>query len=313
MAGAINKLTVKGIDSIKHDGKDVKLFDGAGLYLHIQKSGKYWRLKYRFQEKEKTLALGVYPQVSLAEVREKREQSKKLIAQGIDPILDKKQKIRSYTINQENTFKALAIEWLEQVHNKKVCESHAERNYDRFEKYIFPKLGDFPITEITPLFLLKVLRELEQRGILETVQRVKSLCSQVFRYAIVTGRAERNPAEDLKGVLKTPEEKHHPAITNPDEIKLLLRAIDGYAGQSTTRAALRLAPYLFVRPGELRQMKWKDIDLDSAIWNYAPSKNGLPFKFPLSRQVVEILLEQYNISHNSEYVFPSPASRLRPM
>lgn len=313
MSRTLNKLTARTVESASYNGKDQKLFDGGGLYLLVIKSGKYWRLKYRYSNKEKNLALGVYPLISLAEARKLRDENRKLLAQGLDPTAHKKAKIRQRDITESNTFKAIALEWHKEVHSHKVVKSHAKGNLDRLTKYVFPKLGHFPITEITAPQLLAVLRELEKRGILETVSRVKSLCSQVFRYAISTERATRDPASDLKGALKTPEEKHHPAIIDPKEIGQLLRAIESYKGHPSTSIALRLAPLLFVRPGELRQALWKDFDLDAGIWNYTPSKNGLPFEFPLPRQAIQLLKEQKVISGNSKYIFPSVRSNHRPM
>jgi len=313
MSRTTNKLSATKVKALKFEGKNKKVFDGGGLYIHVQKSGKYWRLKYRYCQKEKTLALGVYPLVSLAEARELRTKYKKTIAEGLDPIVVKKAKIKQFDLNARNTFKAVALEWHREVCSHNVSKNHAKTCLDRLNKYIFPKIGDIPIGQISAPELLTVLRELEKKGILETVKRVRSICSQVFRYAIITSKATRDPAADLKGALKTPKENHHPAITNPDEISKLLSAIDSYNGHATACNALKIAPLLFVRPGELRQAKWKDFDLEKGIWSYQPNKGGLPFDFPLSWQAIEILKEQKHVSHNSEYVFPSTRNNFRPM
>ncbi len=313
MAQALNKLTVKGLESSSHKGKDFKLSDGGGLYLLVQKSGKYWRQKYRIDGKEKVLALGVYPQVGLAEARKKRDEHRKVISEGIDPKAKKESDVRAQQRLSSNTFKAIALEWYSDLYSQKVSKGHAKTTHDRLIKYIFPKLGDCPIAEISAPDLLAVLRELENKGILETASRVRNICTQVFRYAIATERASRNPAEDLKGILKTPKEKHLPAITDPKEIAELLRVIEYHSGHSCSTTALKLAPYLFVRPGELRQAEWKDFDLEKAIWHYKPSKNGLPFEYPLSRQVVQILKEHHHITGDSKYLFHSVRTKSRPM
>jgi len=313
MSRALNKLTDTAVRKAKFEGSPRKIADGGGLYLHVQEKGKYWRQKYRYGGKEGLLSLGVFPTVTLKEARVKREENKKWLAEGIDPRAAKRKQAREQRISDSNTFKSIAIEWHEEVHLHKVSEDHAKSCLDRLRKYIFPKLGEQPIADISAPELLEVLRTLEKRGVLETVSRVKSLCSQVFRYAIATERATRNPASELTGALKTPKEKHHPAIIDPKEIGPLLKAIDGYDGHPTVHNALRVAPYLFVRPGELRNARWEDFDLEKAVWNFKPSKKGLPFEFPLSKQIIEILKEQKQICGNSPYVFPSTRSNFRPL
>lgn len=313
MSRAINKLTATKVKNLKYEGKNKKVFDGAGLYLHVQKSGKYWRMKYRFERKEDLLAFGVYPEVSLAEARELRSKYRKIIAQGLDPKAKKKAEIREFNLNAKNTFKAVALEWLNEVQSSKVSKGHLGTCRYRLEKYIFPKIAEIPIAEITAPELLKILREIEDRGKGETASRTRIVCSQVFRYAIITERATRDPAGDLKDALKAVKPEHHPAITEPDEIKKLLKAIDSYGGHATACNALKIAPLLFVRPGELRQAKWKEFDLEQGIWNYTPSKGGRPFESYLSWQAIEILKEQKQVSYNSEYVFPSSRDNYRPM
>jgi len=212
-----------------------------------------------------------------------------------------------------NTLEAVAREWWESVHRHRVVASHADRNLRRLEMHVFPMLGRRPITEISPGELLDALRRVEQTGTIETAHRVRTLSGQVFRYAVATGRAERDIAADLRDALRAATTKHHPAIVDPEEIGPLLRAIHGYGGQPTTRAALRLAPYLFVRPGELRKAEWKDFDLDAAEWNYTPSKGGDPLVVPLPTQAVAILREIQGLTGQGQYVFPSLRGRGRPM
>jgi integrase len=313
MKTATNKLSSRQIEAFKYTEKPVKLFDGGGLFLHVTKTGKYWRLKYRHLGKEKVLSIGPFPMVSLQAARKRRDESRRLLQQGVDPFAHKRAEVRQRGISEANTFEKIAYEWYEQVHKHKVTLGHSKRNLERLQKYVFPKIGNYPINEITPPILLEVLRELENRGIIETAQRVKSLCSQVFRYGVATMRAQRDPAADLKGILRTSPEKHLPAITDPKEIGPLLRAIDAYPGHPSVCNALKLAPYLFCRPNELRQMKWGDLDLEDKIWNYQPSKGGLPLQTQLPFQAVEILTEQRHLSSSSVFVFPSIRTLARPI
>jgi integrase len=301
------------VKSATYEEKPYKIFDGGGLFLHVQQSGKYWRLKYRWAGKERLLALGVYPDVGLKDARQARDDARKLKAQGIDPSAHRRA-IRSASADAAaSTFEAVAMEWWQTVHSRKVVTSHADRNLRRLQRHVFPLLGRRPITEIAPRELLDVLRRVVDTGHVETAHRVRTLCGQVFRYAIATARGDRDIAADLRDTLPPAVTKHHAAVTSPDEIAALLRAIDGYDGYPATRGALRLTPLLFVRPGELRQAEWKDFDIDGARWDYTPSKGGEPLLVPLPRQAVEILREMEPLSRTGRYVFPSVRGKGRPM
>tara|TARA_R100001369_G_scaffold64130_2_gene91220 strand:+ start:17435 stop:18556 length:1122 start_codon:yes stop_codon:yes gene_type:complete len=284
------------------------------MYLEVTPTGgTYWRMKYRFHGKEKRLAIGVYPAIGLADARAARDEARKLLAQGLDPSTTKRVTKELGKAAAGNTFKAVATEWLEHIHRHKVVPDHYERNKSRLTRDAFPSLGHRPITAITPPELLQCLRKIEKRGHLETAHRVKTLCGQVFRYAISTGRAERDLTPDLRGALRTPKTNHHAAITDPAELPPLLRAIEGYSGMPVTIAALKLSPLVFVRPGELRQAKWADFDLERGEWAFKPSKNADPLIVPLPRQALAMLAELHRQTGRGEYVFPGARSNKRPM
>jgi integrase len=307
-------LTDTAIRNVKFQNKQYKLSDEKGMYLLVNKAGKYFRLDYRFAGKRKTLALGVYPDVKLVEARKKRDDARKLIANGIDPCQARKAQ-RSIQIEQaKNSFEAITREW----HGKYSSiwtDSYAKKIIRRFELYIFSWLGSRPIAEITPPELLAVLRKIEGQGILETAHRVQQNCGQVFRYAIATGRAERDPSADLRGALTPVKHGHMATITDPKKIGELLRAIDGYEGTPTAKCALCLAPLVFVRPGELRQAEWEEIDLDNSEWRIPAEKMKMkdPHIVPLSKQAVAILNEIHPITGQGRYVFPSVRTNSRPM
>jgi integrase len=307
------RLTAAAIKTLKFEGKPFKKSDGGGLYLHVQDSGLYWRLKYMFQGREKLLALGVYPEVSLSDARGHADEARSKVANGIDPVAERRADKDAKRETTENSVEAVAREWYNEVHQHRVVEVHHVRNLRRLECYIFPKLGLRPITEVTPPQLLEVLRAIEKAGKIETASRVKTLCGQVWRYAISTGRAERDIAADLRDCLKPAKVKHHPAIIDPDELAKFLLVIDGYAGFPAASAGLRLSPLIFCRPGELRQMLWEDIDLKAGTWHYKPSKGGGEMIVPLPRQATEILEYMEPISGGGKYVFPSVRSDSRPM
>lgn len=314
MSRQSNKLTATNVKAAKPKEKSYKLSDGGGLYLEISPNGsRYWRLKYRFNGREKRLAIGVYPETTLAAARQSRDEAKRQLTEGIDPSQAKRlNRLHNEEIGA-NTFLYVATEWLEKVHQHEVVTSHYQRNKRRLERDAYPCFGKRPITEIKAPELLAAFRKIEDRGHIETAHRVKTLCGQVFRYAISTGRADRDPIPDLKGALRSPKKNHYAAITNPDELPPLLRAIDGYSGMPVTTAALKLAPLVFVRPGELRQARWKDFDLDKAEWSFQPSKNADPLIVPLPTQAIEILRELYGLTGRSEFVFPGARSSKRPM
>lgn len=291
-----------------------KLTDGDGLYVHVtEKGSKLWRFRYRFDRKEKLLALGTYPEISLVDARQRRDEARRQLAHGIDPGAVRKAQKQAVTEETE-TFEVIAREW----HTKFTptwTEGHAVTIMSRLERDLFPWLGKSPIKEIKAFELLAVLRRVESRGALESAHRIRTIAGQVFRYAVATGRAERDPAVDLRGALPQPGEKHHAAITDPKEVAPLLRAIDGYQGHFVVKCALRLAPLFFVRPGELRHAEWAEIDLDEAAWNIPASKMKMhqPHIVPLCKQAVEILTELKELTGASRYVFPSGRSFARPM
>ncbi len=307
-------ITDTKIRNAKPKSKQYKLFDNDGLFLLVVPAGgKWWRFKYRFGGKEKLLSLGTYPEVSLALARQRRDEARMQVADGIDPSQARKA-LKAAGIQNENTFEAVAREW----HTKFTptwTPGHATAILRRLELNVFPWVGERPIIDIRAPELLMVLRRIESRGALESAHRIKVICGQVFRYAVATGRAERDPAADLRGALPPVKPKHLAALTEPDKVGGLLRAIDGYQGSFVTRCALRLAPLLFVRPGELRQMEWVEIDLKAAEWNIPAEKmkTRQPHLVPLARQAVEILHEIHPLTGAGRYVFPSARTPHRPM
>ena len=309
-------LTDKEIKAATFGKAKKKMFDGGGLFLLLGKDGtKWWRLKYRFLGREKGLSLGVYPTTTLKEARERRDEAKKLLANAIDPSAHRQAIKASRLEAADNTFEVVAREWHAKF-SKKWADSTAEAMLRRLEVNIFPWLGSRPVAEITPKEMLVVLRRIEERGARETVHRAKQNCGQVFRYAIATGRSERDSTRDLKGALEPIKVKHHPSIIEPHAIGGLLRAIRGYDGSVVTKAALRLAPLSFVRPGELRQAEWAEFDLDKAEWRLPAShtKNKIePHIVPLSRQAIGVLKELMPITGTGKFVFPGARSINRPM
>lgn len=303
------------VRNAKPKAKDVKLFDGQGLFLLVTPTGgKLWRFKFDYQGKSKLLALGVYPAVSLADARQRREDAKKLLANGINPSEVKKAQKAAIVAEAENAFEIVAREW----HGKfsgQWSQGHADTTLQRLERDVFSWLGAKPVNEIKPVDILAVLRRVEGRGALETAHRVRTICGQVLRYAVATGRAERDSAADLRGALPPVREKHHAALTDPKEVADLLRAIDGFKGTFHVKCALKLAPMLFARPGELRQMEWAEIDFDAAQWNIPAEKMKMKQAHivPLSSQAVVILKELHPLTGYGRYVFPCHRSPLRPM
>jgi len=306
-------LTDTAIRNAKPADKARKLFDGGGLYLEVAPSGgKWWRLKYRYGGKEKRLSLGVYPDVSLKDARERRDEARKLLANDIDPSEHRQAQKAAKVDRAANSFEVVAREW-HAKHQPSWTEKHAETIIRRLELNVFPWLGGKPIADITAPQLLQVIRRIEERGALETAHRVLGCCGQVFRYAVATGRAERDPSGDLRGALPPVKSQHFAAVTEPDQIAAVLRAIDGYEGTLPVRCALRLAPLVFVRPGELRKAEWANIDLDAAEWRYIVTKTDTAHIVPLSRQAVALLRELQPLTGRGRYVFPSARSASRPM
>lgn len=323
MATPTNKLTDRAVSSAKPEAKPYKMFDGEGLFLLVQpQGGKLWRLKYRFGGKEKLLALGTYPEIKLKDARERRQAARELIAKKTDPGAARKAEKASHSSQAEGTFEAVAREWHQIVHAVKTSEGHAARTLIRLEQDAFPYIGALPLDTITPPMLLDVLRKVEARGAIETAHRVKQACGQVFRFGVATGRCERDPTNDLKEALKPVIVKHHAALTDPKAVGGLLRAIHDYQGHPVTRAALKLAPLVFLRPGELRHAEWAEIDLDAGMWTIPATRmkrskqqklSGAPHLVPLSAQSVAILRDLKPLTGSGQYVFPSPRSATRPM
>ncbi|MBC2710223.1 MAG: integrase arm-type DNA-binding domain-containing protein [Desulfosarcina sp.] len=302
------------IRNAKPKFKQYKLFDGDGLFLLVSPSGgKWWRFKYRFGGKEKLLSLGTYPEVTLAQARERRHETRRQVADGIDPGQVRKAQ-KAARESTDNTFEVVAREWYGKF-EVNWAPGHAVKIKGRLENDVFPYIGARPILEIKAPELLMVLRRIESRGALDSAHRARTTCSQIFRYAVATGRAERDPAADLRGALPPAQSKHLPAITDPKKVAGLLRAIDGYEGSFVTKCALRIAPLLFVRPGELRHMEWTEIDLEAAEWNIPQEKmkTKQPHLVPLSRQAVEVLKEIQPLTGGDRYVFPSARTLQRPM
>lgn len=298
-------LTATAVRNAKPKEKAYKLYDERGLFLQVtSKGGKWWRFKYRYLGKEKLLALGTYPDVSLADARGKRDDARKMLAQNppLDPgEVKKTQKQNMYT-SQENSFEVLAREWAES-HFVNKSKSHKERTLRRLEVYVFPWIGRKPISEITPPEVLNAIRKPQSQNRLETAHRALSATGQVFRYAVQNGKAIRDVTADLKGALPPSKTKHMASLTEPGEVAELLRAIDGFQGTFTVECALKLAPLVFVRPSELRRAKWGDVDLDVGEWSYLVSKTTTEHIVPLSKQAIQIFKDIHPLSGHREFVF----------
>ncbi len=305
-------ITDTAIRAAKPAEKPYKLSDERGLYLLINAAGKYWRLDYRFGAKRKTLALGVYPDVSLRLARERRDEARQLLADGVDPGENKKAVKAAKQERASNSFEVIAREWFDRMSVRWV-DSHGGRIIRRLERDVFPWIGDRPIAELTAPELLAVVRRIEGRGAIETAHRALQNCGQVLRYAVATGRAERDPTGDLRGALPPVKGKHFAAVTDPAQVAELLRSLDGYKGTFAVSCALRLAPLVFVRPGELRKAEWSDIDLDAAQWRYRVTKTNSDHVVPLSTQALSILQELHALSGDGRYVFPGARTSARPM
>jgi integrase len=308
-------LTDTAVRNAKARDKAAKLTDGAGMYLLVQPTGgRLWRLDYRIHGKRKTLALGAYPTVTLADARERREAARRALAAGQDPGALRKLEKRTARLAAVNTFEAIGREWVAKLEG----EGKAPATLAKVQwllDFAYPIIGRRPIAEISAPDLLEVLRLQEKRGRLETARRLRSTCGQVFRYAIVTGRTERDPSADLRGALTAPSVKHRAAVTDPRAIGELLRAIDGFSGQPTTLAALRLMPLTLLRPGELRHAGWSEVDLDAAIWRVPGERMKMraPHLVPLSRQAVEVLRDLHAITGSRQLIFPGLRGASRPM
>ncbi len=315
MPKRITPLSDIQINKAKPKDKNYKLNDGFGLYLLVTSTGgKLWRFDYRFDSKRKVIALGAYPTVTLADARKRRDEARKLLENGVDPgEIKKMQKLTGRAL-RENTFEIVAHEWHKKFSGQ-WSPGHAETTMDRLKRDVFPWLGDKPVGKIKPPDILAVLRRVESRGALETAHRIRTICGQVLRYAVATGRADRDSAADLRGALPPVREKHHAALVEPKEVAELLRAIDGFQGTYHVKCALKLAPLLFVRPGELRQMEWSEVDLENAQWNIPAEKMKMKQSHivPLSKQSLTILEDVKPLTGSGRYVFPCHRSPHRPM
>ena len=315
-------LTDLAIRSAKPDDKPIKLFDGGGLFLLLTPAGqRYWRLKYRVAGKEKLLALGVYPDVSLAAARKKRDEAREKLVAGVDPGEVKKAEKRTQRLNAENSFEAIAREW-HAKYSPTWSEGHGERILRRLEIDAFPWIGGKPVGDLAPPDVLDVLRRVEKRGALETAHRLRANISQACRYAVATGRAQRDVTADLRGALPPVQVEHMAAITNPKQVAELLRAIDGYTGTFPVACALKLSPLLFQRPGELRAAEWAEFDLEGGIWEIPGDRMkrtkqgkaaGGAHIVPLSSQAIAILRELEALTGAGRLLFPSVRTKDRPM
>lgn len=312
------KLTDKACKNAKPASKQYKLTDGAGLYLLVKPNGsKIWQMKYAFLEKEKTFSIGQYPLVTLLSAREARDAAKKLLMQGIDPTKAKKQEKRQAVRNAQNTFKVTALEWYD-TKKPEWSESHAKNVLHRLETDIFPLLGNVPLKEIMAPDLLDALRKIEKRGAWDLAIRTRQICGQVFRYGVQLGRCDHNPAEALRGALKTRKTEHYAAIT-PDELPELTKAV--YRNDArlypSTRNAILLSLQTFQRPTEIREARWSEIDLDKGLWTIPAErmKKGREHIVPLSRQAIQILQEQKKETEllKTDWVFPSQKGHIKAM
>jgi integrase len=295
-------LTDTQIRQLKGTGKAQRFWDERGLYIEVTPPGG----------KEKRIGLGRYPDVGLKDARERREEARKLVANGVDPSQHRKAQKASALTSEANSFETTAREWFIR-YQPTWAESHSKTVIRRLEKDIFPWLGDRAISEITAPELLAVLRNVEGRGALETAHREMTICGQVFRYAVATGRAERDITYDLRGALPPPQIVHHAAVTDPKRLGEILRILDSYQGGLVVRCALRLAPLIFVRPGELRRARWSEVDFENAEWRYVASKTKTEHIVPLSKQAIEVLREIQPLTGRSEWVFTNGRSISRPM
>lgn len=307
-------LTEKKLKALKPRGKLYRLADAHGLCVEVPPSGaRYWRFRYRFAGKAKMLSLGVYPKVSLAEARDWRDDAQRLLHTGIDPSARRQQQKLTVRLAMVTAFEAVAREWL--AGRGKLADTTRAKIGWMLETYAFPWLGKRPVREITAPELLAVLRRLESLDKLETAQRLKQVCGQVFRYAVATGRAERDPSTDLRGALKTKKTRHFASITDPAKVGELLRAIHGFSGSLVVACALKFAPLVFVRPGELRKAEWSEFDLDKAEWRIPAERMKMRevHIVPLSAQAVAILRGLQPLTGTGRYVFPSIRSLRDPM
>ncbi len=308
------KLTARQISTAKPTEKPYKLSDGGGLYLLVNPNGsRYWRMKYRYAGKEKLLSIGVYPDVTLAEARDKRIEAKRILATGDDPSEVKQAAREAKSLAVNNSFELLALEWHD--HKKSSWSSgYADDILEYLRKDIFPYIGKKAITDIKPMTMLSVLKKMEERGVLDKLKKTRQACRQIFTYAIITGRAEFNPVTDLAGALKTPKQQHFPHLM-PDQIGPFIHAVNAYSGSKVTRIATLLLMYTSVRTIELRASEWNEFDLDNDLWQIPKERMKMrrPHLVPLSRQVKSHLSELKEITGWGKYVFPGRNDAHKPM
>ncbi len=311
---ALNDTFIK--NSTKHSGRPAgdKHSDGGGLYLHVKAAGKYWRMDYAIHGKRKTLAIGVYPAVSLAQARKARDAAKAQLAQGIDPSTAKRKEKAARAADAANTFEAVALAWLKATAAQRT-EGTSERARNWLAGDVFPSLGNKPMSSIGPRDVLAVLKKVEARGAMDTARRIGQTVGQVFRFAVASGLADRDVTADLRGALTVAKTEHHAAITEPLALGALLRAMYDYNGTPTTAVALKLSPMLLVRPGELRHAEWAEIDLDTATWAIPAEKMKMrqPHIVPLPQQAMELLKSLHPLTGSGRYVFSSLRTANRPM
>jgi len=308
-------LTAMEVRSAKGGERPYKVSDSGGLYLFVQPSGqRYWRLAYRWGGKQQTMALGVFPDVSLADARAKRDSVRKVLADGKNPVSVAREEEFAAKLAEQITFKVVAEEWFSKCEREGRAEITLQKQRWLLD-FAYPKLGGRPINRISAHEVYEVLRVVEAKGHYETARRLRGTCSQVFRYGVATARAERDPCADLRGALTTPKVKHLAALTKPGEVGELMCAIDAFDGYRVTHVALRLAPHLFVRPGELRQAEWVEFDFDEGVWAIPAEKMKMrrPHYVSLSRQALAIIAEIRPLSGNHRYLFPCQGKRDRPM
>jgi len=304
------------VNKAKPAEKDYKLSDGGGLHLLVTTSGgKLWRFQYRFDGKQKSLALGQYPEFSLANARKRREEARTLLANEQDPGEAKKAAKKAEALKDASSFELVAREWFGK--NEPVWSSgHSSTNMNRLKRDVFPVIGSMPVSEISASDIRAMLLKIEARGAVETATRIKIMCGQVFRYAVATGRLEHDPTASLKSreIFRKRVTRHHAAITEPTELTPLLLAIDEYQGTFVVKSALQLTPLLFVRPGELQNMEWSEIDFDAALWSIPADRMKMkqPHVVPLAKQALKIFQVLQPVSGSGRYVFPGRTSS-RPM
>ncbi|BAF73348.1 tyrosine-type recombinase/integrase [Sulfurovum sp. NBC37-1] len=318
MARITNPLTDKEIKAAKPKEKEYKLFDGGGLYLSITPKGqKWWRLKYRFDGKEKRISLGVYPNTSLQDARQQREDFKTQIAKGIDPSRERKEKkeaVKAEVFKSRNTFKSICLEWIE-LQRPQMAEATLSKYERTLEKDFYAPLGDKSMNDITRHDLITIAQVIQDRGAVETAHRSLGLCNRIWRYALQFDKVGHNIVSDIskKDVLRSYKNKSFKTITDEVRIGELMNAIDNYTGEFTTKSALRLLPLTFVRPHNIRYAEWSEFDLENGIWTIPAEKMKMKkeHKLPLAPQAVKILKEIYPYTNDAKYVFHSPISRLK--